>query len=210
MKPDKKLEACTPEALQKALGDKERHKRTIETARLGWVGRQAALESARERLAALGAKEEEVAALRLERQEALAKGQDHAKITARIEQSERDLREMAKEKSLLEDQEAAYRKAVEGCEAYLAALASDLEEHEREIVRIKAGVLANTYNEAARTLAETVREMRHLCFNNGSYAFSEAPRPHGGYWGEGSLSRIPKLRMDWEGVPVEEAYFLRF
>lgn len=209
MKPDPKLEACTPDALQKAMREKEGHEAKIKAAHKERAEHQEALEEARGKLAALDAKEGEVKSLRMTRQEAIAKGRDHTDITARIAACERELNDMAKDRSLLEDQEAAYLKALEGCEACLKALATDLEEHEREIIRIKSGVLANTYNELAQSLAETVKELRHICFKSGGYAFPEAPKPHGRYWGEGSLARIPRLRMDWEGVPVEEAYFIR-
>ena len=210
MKPDKKLEACTPDALQKALRDKEEHEAKIKAAHKEEAEYQRALEEARGKIAALDVKEGEVKSLRLARQEAIAKGRDHADITARIEASERELLDMAKGRSLLEDQEAAYLKALKGCEGYLSALATDLEEHEREIARIKSGVLANAYNDLGRRMAETVRELRHVCFAGKSNIFDGAPRPHGRYWGDGSLARIPMLRMDWDGVPVEDAFFMRF
>lgn len=210
MRPDKKLEACTPEALQKAMREKEEQEAKIKAAHKEKAEHQRALEEARGRLAALDDKEQEMKSLRLARQEAIAKGRDHADSTARIEASERELNEMAKGRSLLEDQAAAYLKASQGCDDYLEALAADLAEHEREVIRIKAGVLANAYNEAAGKMADIVRELRLLCFWRGSYAFDEAPKPQGGYWGGGSLARIPVLRMDWDGVPTEDAYFMCF
>lgn len=210
MKPDKKLEACTPEALKKALREQEEQEERIAAGNKEKEEHRRALEEARGRLAALDAKQAELKALRLERQGAIAKGLDHAQITARIDACEAELRDMAKSRSLLEDQEAAYLKALEGCEAYLKALATDLEAFRGEVARVKSGVLANTYNEHAKVLAETVRELRAICFRGGSYAFEESPKPHGRYWGDGSLARIPMLRMDWEGVPMEEAFFLRF
>ncbi len=209
MKPDNLLEACTPDALQNAMHEQEEQEAKIKVAIQEKAGHQRALDETRERLAVLESKEGEVKSLRLERQDAIAKGRDHADITARIAACERELQDMAKDRSLLEDQEAAYLKALEGCDAYLKALASDLEEHEKEVTRIRSGVLANTYNTLAQSLAGTVKELRHVCFKNGSYAFPDAPKPHGRYWGEGPLARIPILRMDWEGVPVEDAYFFR-
>lgn len=210
MKPDKKLESCTPEALRKAVRAKEEQESRIAAAQREKAEHQKALEGARGSLAALDAKEADMKSLRLARQQAIAKGQDHAEITARIDACEAELHDMAKNRSLLEDQEAAYLKALEGCETYLAALASDLRALQSDVARVRAGVLANAYNEQAKALAETVSELRSLCFRGGSYAFEEAPKPHGRYWGDGSLARIPMLRMDWEGVPVEDAYFMRF
>lgn len=209
MKSDKMLEACTPEALQKAMDEKEEHEKKIAAAQAEKAGLQHSLAEARGKLAALDAKEQAVKALRLERQDAIAKGRDYADVTARIEAGEQELRDLARGRSLLEDQEAAYLSAIQGCEAHLVALATDLEEYEAEVVRIKSGVLANAYNKAARDMAGIVRELRGVCFKNGSYAFNGSPRPHGGYWGDGSLARIPMLRMDWKDVPIEDAYFFR-
>lgn len=209
MKSDKMLEACTPAALQKAMGETEKHEKKIAAAQAEKAGLQRSLEEARGKLAALEAKEQAVKSLRLERQDAIAKGRDHADITARIEAGEQELSDLAKGRSLLEDQEAAYLTAIQSCEAHLAALGADLEEYKAEAVRIKSGVLANAYNKAARDMADIVRELRSVCFRKGSYAFDAAPKPHSKYWGEGSLARIPMLRMDWEGVPIEDAYFFR-
>ncbi|OLN29788.1 hypothetical protein DVDV_0964 [Desulfovibrio sp. DV] len=209
MKSDKMLEACTLEALQKAMLEKEQHEKKIAAAQLEKAGLQHSLEEARGKLTALDVKEQAVKALRLERQNAIAKGRGYADITARIEAGEQELQDLARGSSLLEDQEAAYLTAIQGCEAHLAALATDLEEYEAEVVRIKSGVLANAYNKAARDMADIVQELRGVCFKNGSYAFNGSPRPHGGYWGDGSLARIPMLRMDWKDVPIEDAYFFR-
>lgn len=209
MKSDKMLEACTPEALQKATDEKEGHEKKIAAAQAEKVGLTCSLEEAQGKLAALDAKEQAVKALRLERQNAIAKGRDYANITARIEAGEQELRDLARGRSLLEDQEAAYLTAIQACEAQLAALSTDLEEYEAEVVRVKSGVLANAYNNAARDMAGIVRELRGVCFKNGSYAFDGSPRPHGSYWGDGSLARIPMLRMDWKDVPIEDAYFFK-
>jgi len=209
MKPDTMLEACTPEALQKATREKEEQEAKIRAANKEREEHRKALDEAREKLAALAAKEEEVKALRLDRQEAIARGRDYSRVTSRIEACELELHGMGKEKSLLEDQEAAYLKAIAGCDAYLKALETDLDAHERELNRLKAGILANVYNDLGRRMAETVSELRHVCFAGKSDVFEGAPRPHGRYWGEGALGRIPMLRMDWDGVASEDAFFFR-